>query len=47
VKKGYYFVMGDHRNNSLDSRAWGEVPWKYIIGKVQIRWWPIDHAKIF
>jgi signal peptidase I len=47
VKKGYYFVMGDHRNNSLDSRAWGEVPWKYIIGKVQIRWWPIDHARIF
>ena len=47
VKKGYYFVMGDHRNNSLDSRAWGEVPMKYIIGKVQIRWWPIDHAKIF
>jgi signal peptidase I len=47
VPKGYYFVMGDHRNNSLDSRAWGNVPMKYIIGKVQIRWWPIDHAKIF
>jgi len=47
VKKGYYFVMGDHRNNSSDSRTWGEVPKKYIIGKVQIRWWPLDHAKIF
>jgi signal peptidase I len=47
VKKGYYFVMGDHRNNSSDSRIWGEVPKKYIIGKVQIRWWPLDHMRIF
>jgi signal peptidase I len=47
VKKGYYFVMGDHRNNSSDSRVWGEVPKKYIIGKVQIRWWPLNHARIF
>ena len=47
VKRGYYFVMGDHRNNSSDSRAWGEVPKKYIIGKVQLRWWPLDHARIF
>jgi signal peptidase I len=47
VKKGYYWVMGDHRNNSSDSRIWGEVPKKYIIGKVQIRWWPLDHARIF
>jgi signal peptidase I len=47
VKRGYYFVMGDHRNNSSDSRAWGEVPKKYIIGKVQVRWWPLGHAKIF
>ena len=47
VKEGYYFVMGDHRNNSSDSRIWGEVPKKYIIGKVQLRWWPIQHARIF
>jgi signal peptidase I len=47
VKKGYYFVMGDHRNNSSDSRTWGQVPRKYIIGKVQLRWWPLGHAKIF
>jgi signal peptidase I len=47
VKRGYYFVMGDHRNNSSDSRAWGEVPKKYIIGRVQLRWWPLDHARIF
>jgi signal peptidase I len=47
VRRGYYFVLGDHRNNSLDSRAWGEVPKKYIIGKIQLRWWPLNHARIF
>jgi signal peptidase I len=47
VAEGYYYVMGDHRNNSSDSRHWGEVPKKYIIGKVQLRWWPIPHATLF
>jgi signal peptidase I len=47
VRPGYYFVMGDHRNNSSDSRTWGLVPTKYIIGKVQLRWWPLGEARIF
>ncbi len=47
IQQGYYFVMGDHRNNSSDSRHWGSVPKKYIVGKVKVRWWPLQDARIF
>src|SRR6202048_760161 len=47
IQQGYYFVMGDHRNNSSDSRHWGSVPKKYIVGKVKVRWWPLQDARLF
>lgn len=47
LRDGHYFVMGDHRNNSSDSRTWGFVPKKYIIGRVQLRWWPLTQARLF
>ncbi len=47
VQESYYFVMGDHRNNSSDSRHWGQVPEKYIIGRVQLRWWPLTDMRLF
>jgi signal peptidase I len=47
VPEGFYFVMGDHRNDSFDSRMFKYVPRKYILGKVQVRWWPVPRARIF
>jgi signal peptidase I len=47
VPAGYYWVMGDHRNNSYDSRMFHEVPAKYILGKIAVRWWPIPKVRLF
>lgn len=44
VKEGFYYVLGDHRNASNDSRSWGLVPRKYIYGKAVFRYWPVDKA---
>jgi signal peptidase I len=43
IPDGQYFVMGDRRNDSSDSRHWENVPARYIVGRVTIRWWrPAD-----
>jgi signal peptidase I len=44
IREGHYYVLGDHRNASNDSRSWGLVPRKYIYGKAVFRYWPVGKA---
>ncbi len=41
VPEGKFFVMGDHRDNSSDSRYWGFVPNESVLGKAMVVWWSV------
>ena len=44
VPAGHYFMMGDNRGASDDSRYWGPVPRAWIIGDAFVSYWPPNHV---
>ena len=47
IPAGQYFMMGDNRGNSQDSRYWGLLPKERVIGKAIFIFWPITRANVF
>lgn len=47
VPANEYFMMGDNRGDSYDSRYWGPIPKSLIVGKVVFRFWPLNRIHLF
>lgn len=47
LKNNEYFVLGDNRSYSFDSRSWGSLPQKNLIGLVRLRLWPFTRVSAF